>query len=87
MVDVLGCFLGLPHGTTPAAVKTNKIKRMSSFKSSKIFKRKRLGQTYLFWIINLLCDPEQTGNKIVNFPFMDGSFPVDPHIECTIHNL
>ena len=28
------CFLGLPHGTTPAAVTTNKNIKMSSFKSS-----------------------------------------------------
>ena len=34
MDDVRGRFLGLPHGTTPAAVTTNKIIKMSSFKSS-----------------------------------------------------
>ena len=34
MDDVRGRFLGLPHGTTPAAVTTNKNIKMSSFKSS-----------------------------------------------------
>ena len=34
MDDVRGLFLGMPHGTTPAAVTTNKNKIMSSFKSS-----------------------------------------------------
>ena len=37
MDDVRGRFLGLPHGTTPAAVTTNKNIKMSSFKSSKMF--------------------------------------------------
>ena len=34
MDDVRGHFLGLPHGTTPAAVTTNKNIKMNSFKSS-----------------------------------------------------
>ena len=34
MDDVRGLFLGMPHGTTPAAVTTNKNIIMSSFKSS-----------------------------------------------------
>ena len=34
MDDVRVRFLGLPHGTTPAAVTTNKNIKMSSFKSS-----------------------------------------------------
>ena len=34
MDDVRGLFLGMPHGTTPAAVTTNKNMIMSSFKSS-----------------------------------------------------
>ena len=34
MDDVRGRFLGLPHGTTPAAVTTNKNIKMSSFKIS-----------------------------------------------------
>ena len=34
MDDVRGRFLGLPHGTTPAAVTTNKNIQMSSFESS-----------------------------------------------------
>ena len=34
MDDVQGLFLGMPHGTTPAAVTTNKKIIMSSFKSN-----------------------------------------------------
>ena len=34
MDDVRGLFLGMPHGTIPAAVTTNKNIIMSSFKSS-----------------------------------------------------
>ena len=34
MDDVQGRFLGLPHGTTPAAVTTNKNIKMISFKIS-----------------------------------------------------
>ena len=34
MDDVRGCFLGLPHGKTPATVTTNKYIKLSSFKSS-----------------------------------------------------
>ena len=36
MVDVRDRFLELPHGTTPAAVSTNKNLKMSSFKSRPI---------------------------------------------------
>ena len=45
MDDVRGLFLGMPHGTTPAAVTTNKNIIMSSFKSSGDIQRKRVGQT------------------------------------------
>ena len=46
MDDVRGLFLRMPHGTTPAAVTTNKNIIISSFKSSgNIRKRKRVGQT------------------------------------------
>ena len=34
MDDVRGRFLGLPHGTTPAAVTPNENIKISSFKSS-----------------------------------------------------
>ena len=34
MDDVRGLFLRMPHGTTPAAVTTNKIIIYSSFKSN-----------------------------------------------------
>ena len=43
MADVRGLFLGMPHGTTPAAVTTNII--ISSFKSNENIQRKRVGQT------------------------------------------
>ena len=34
MDDVRGLFLGMPHGTTPTAVTTNKTIIVSSFESS-----------------------------------------------------
>ena len=40
---VRGRFLGLPHGTTPAAVATNKNIKMSSFKSSENIQKKEGG--------------------------------------------
>ena len=43
MNDVRGLFLGMPHGTTPAAVTTNKNIIMSSFKSSRDNKKKEGG--------------------------------------------
>ena len=43
MDDVRGRFLGLPHGTTPAAVTTNKNIKMSSFNSSENIQKKEGG--------------------------------------------
>ena len=43
MDDVRDRFLGLPHGTTPAAVTTNKNIKMSSFKSSENIQKKEGG--------------------------------------------
>ena len=43
MDDVRGRLLGLPHGTTPAAVTTNKNIKMSSFKSSENIQKKEGG--------------------------------------------
>ena len=43
MDDVRGLFLGMPHGTTPAAVTTNKNIIMSSFKSSRDIQKKEGG--------------------------------------------
>ena len=43
MDDVRGRFLGLPHGTTQAAVTTNKNIKMSSFKSSENIQKKEGG--------------------------------------------
>ena len=43
MNNVQGRFLGLPHGTTPTAVTTNKNINMSSFKSSENIQKKEGG--------------------------------------------
>ena len=43
MDDVRGRFLGLPHGTTPVAVTTNKNLKMSSYKSSENIQKKEGG--------------------------------------------
>ena len=43
MDDVRGSFLGLPHGTTPAAMTTNKNIKMSPFKSSENIQKKEGG--------------------------------------------
>ena len=43
MDDVRDRLLGLPHGTTPAAVITNKNIKMSSFKSSENIQKKEDG--------------------------------------------
>ena len=46
MDDVWGLFLGMPHGTTPAAVTTNKnIIMRVPLRAVETFKRKRVGQT------------------------------------------
>ena len=64
MDDVRGRFLGLPHGTTPAAVTTNKNIKMSSLRAVKKFKRMRAGQTDLFQIIiNTLNEPAMKARK------------------------
>ena len=50
MVDVRGDILRPPHGTTPAAVKANKIiklKKMSSFKSNENIYKKEDGPYYV----------------------------------------
>ena len=43
MDDVRGLFLGMPQGTTPAAVTTNKNIIMSSFKSRRDIQKKEGG--------------------------------------------
>ena len=45
MDDVRGLFLGMPHGTTPAAVNTNKNIIINSLRAVETTKRKRVGQT------------------------------------------
>ena len=48
MDDVRGLFLGMPHGTTPAAVTTNKNMIMSSSKSSRDIQKKEGGPDSCF---------------------------------------
>ena len=48
MDDVQGLFLRIPHGTTPAAVTTNKNIIMSSFKSSRDIQKKEGGPDSCF---------------------------------------
>ena len=45
MVDVRGDVLKPPHGTTPAAVKSNIKSEMRSFKSNENIIRKKVGHT------------------------------------------
>ena len=47
MVDVRGDVLRPPHGTTPAAVKANKIKKLSSFKSNENIHKREDGSYYV----------------------------------------
>ena len=47
MVDVRGDVLRPPHGTTPAAVKSNKISEMRSFKSNENIHKKEGGSYYV----------------------------------------
>ena len=45
MVDVRGDVLRPPHGTTPAAVKANKIQKFVPLRAMKTFIRKKMGHT------------------------------------------
>ena len=47
MVDVRGDVLRPPHVTTPAAMKANKNKKMSSFKSNGNIHKKEHGSYYV----------------------------------------
>ena len=47
MVDVRGDVLRPPHGTTPAAVKANKIQKLSYFKSNKNIHKTEDGSYYV----------------------------------------
>ena len=47
MVDVRGDVLRPPHGTTPAAVKANKIQKLSSFKSNENILKREDGSYYV----------------------------------------
>ena len=56
MDDVRGDFLGPPHGTTPAAIITNKIK-LRSFKSREHINEKGDGPYSGFGYLSLFSDP------------------------------
>ena len=45
MVGVRGDVLRPPHGTTPAAVKTNKDQKLVPLRAMKTFLRKKMGHT------------------------------------------
>ena len=45
MVDVRGDVLRPPHGTTPAAVKSNKNQKWDPLRAVKTFKRRKVGHT------------------------------------------
>ena len=55
MVDVRGDVLRPPHGTTPAAVKANKIQKLSSFKSNEDIHKREDGSYYVV-----------SANKLIN---------------------
>ena len=77
MDDVWGRFLGLSHGTTPAAVTTNKYIKMSSFKSSENIQKKEDGpdrpvsanQSFSVTLNELAMK----ARKYCNFEFQHGS--------------
>ena len=47
MVDLRGDVLRPPHGTTPAAVKANKIQKLSFFKSNENIHKREDGSYYV----------------------------------------
>ena len=47
MVDVRGDVLRPPHGKTPAAVKANKIQKLSSFKGNENIHKREDGSYYV----------------------------------------
>ena len=77
MDDVRGRFLGLPHGTTPAAVTTNKNIKISSFKSSENIRKKKGGPDR--FVSNnssssvTLNELAMKAKKCCNFEFQQGS--------------
>ena len=51
MVDVRRDVLRPPHGTTPAAVKSNKTSEMRSFKSNENIHKKEGGSYYVVFLV------------------------------------
>ena len=66
MDDVRGHFLGMPHGTTPAAVTTNKNIIMSSFKCQSTLDVKQNARTITLAFILLELFPFELCHKIVS---------------------
>ena len=76
MVDVRGDVLRPPHGTTPAAVKANKIQKLSSFKSNENIHKREDGSYYVVSankassvtpVITRQRKPEETYCNFANF--------------------
>ena len=52
MIDVRGDVLRPPHGTTPAAVKSNKNPKWDPLRAMKTFLRRKVGHTtYEDWLL------------------------------------
>ena len=66
MDDVRGLFLGMPHGTTPAAVTTNKDIIMSSFKSSRDIQKKEGGPDSCFKTVDVKTENLSIGIHLRN---------------------
>ena len=60
MVDVRGDVLRPPHGTTPAAVKANKIQKWVPLRAMKTFIRKKMGHTTSFRLMSTKVIPYTT---------------------------
>ena len=89
MDDVRGLFLGMPHGTTPAAVTTNKNIIMSSFKSSRDIQKKEGGPDSCCLFDFVLCVCVFFIVFVVKVLFLSNvelSFPICLCFETTLDN-
>ena len=85
MDNVQGRFLGLPHGTTPAAVTTNKNIKMSSFKSSENIQKKEGGPDRcfnIFWGRVRAC-VAQAQHSFHNFSVKSNRFWLQQGTQCS----
>ena len=69
MVDVRGDVLRPPHGTTPAAVKSNIKSKMRSFKSNENIHKKEGGSYYLHVFLLSLAFGQSLPKEIKDFLF------------------